>query len=94
MRGKRHGLRWNWRQCRGVHIRRTTPWPHDNSCLAKCWDSFLSGLFFNRADEATSQAWGGRVDGVNDVHRVCTHLNALLQTVMSPLQAKINAFLS
>ena len=37
---------------------------------------------------------GVRVVALTDVHRVCAHLHAISQTVVSKLQARINAFLS
>ena len=55
---------------------------------------FLLRAVLSRVKVAFPPTRGVRVDDFADALRACAHLNAILQTVVSALQARINAFLS
>lgn len=55
---------------------------------------FLLRAVLSRVKVAFLPTRGVRVDDFADALRACAHLNATSQTVVSALQARINAFLS
>ena len=91
------GLCRNWQQSSRAHTSQATPWQHcGQRCSIPDMCETPGGRRLRarggRLEDALALR-GSRVVSPTDVHRVCAYLNAMLQTVVPALQAKINAML-